>query len=321
MKNSRALHLVPRPAVAAFADDMLACLRRQPHAISPKYFYDAAGSRLFEQICRLPEYYLTRTELAILSRHVGEMANLIGPDAEIVEFGAGSLTKIRLLLDALRTPARFTAIDISGEHVESALATLRGDYPGLEMAAIIEDFTRVETLPVWHTGQRRRIGFFPGSTLGNFSPADAHRFLSSAARLLRGGGLLIGIDLVKAPSLLHAAYNDAAGVTAAFNRNLLERANRELGSDFDLDAFSHYAFYNVHQQRVEMHLLAKEWQEVSLLGERFSLAAGETIHTESSYKFTLPGFTALATDCGFLPAAVWCDAEELFSVHWLVSIR
>lgn len=316
MSHPQALHLVAE--AAEFGRDLLVCLQQHPHAISPKYFYDAAGSRLFEQICDLPEYYLTRTELSIFRRHVGEMAELIGPEAEIVEFGAGSLTKIRLLLDALNQPSRFVAIDISGDHLHGALATLRGDYPGLEMQAIIEDFTRVETLPVWSRGQRR-VGFFPGSTIGNFNPEQAQAFLSTAARLLRGGGLLIGVDLVKDPQTLHAAYNDAAGVTAAFNRNLLARANRELGCNFDVEAFSHYAFYNVDQRRIEMHLVNQKRQEVSLLGQRFILRQGDAIHTENSYKFTADGFEALAVRCGFRQTAMWTDAEERFGVYWLVS--
>ncbi|MBI2306381.1 MAG: L-histidine N(alpha)-methyltransferase [Rhodocyclales bacterium] len=319
MSPRPALHLVAEAAAAEFGQDLLDCLQRQPHAISPKHFYDAAGSRLFEQICELPEYYLTRTELAILDRHVGEMAALIGPGAEIVEFGAGSLTKVRLLLDALREPAGFAAIDISGEHLHAALAALRRDYPTLEMEAIVDDFTRMETLPVWHVGHPRRVGFFPGSTIGNFSPQQARRFLSMASRLLRGGGLLIGIDLVKDPAILHAAYNDAAGVTAAFNRNLLARANRELGSNFDVAAFSHYAFYNVPQQRIEMHLVNQKHQEIALLGRQFVLAPGEAIHTEHSHKFTVPTFEAMARSCGFAPAARWTDAGQRFSVHWLES--
>ncbi|MFC5300746.1 L-histidine N(alpha)-methyltransferase [Azospira restricta] len=319
MTPQAALHLVPAAAAAEFGRDLLDCLRRQPHAIAPKYFYDATGSQLFERICALPEYYLTRTELAVLERHVGEMAALIGPGAEIVEFGAGSLTKVRLLLDALDSPARFTAIDISGDHVNAALAALRGDYPGLEMEAIVDDFTRMETLPVWRVGHPRRIGFFPGSTIGNFTPEEAHRFLSTASRLLRGGGLLIGIDLVKDPALLHAAYNDAAGVTAAFNRNLLARANRELGANFDPAAFAHYAFYNPQQRRVEMHLVNQAQQEIRLLGQHFVLLPGEAIHTENSYKFTPESFAAMASYCGFAPAAQWCDPERRFAIYWLAA--
>ncbi len=300
-----------------FAHDLLACLESHPHSISPKYFYDVAGSRLFERICELPEYYLTRTELAIFDRDVSAMAALIGREADIVEFGAGSLIKARLLLDALESPRRFVAIDISGEHLERSAVALRRRFPSLDVVPIVADFTKIETLPLTRNSGRRRVGFFPGSTIGNFTPGQAQDFLTSAARLLVGGGLLIGVDLVKDPSLLHAAYNDAEGVTAAFNRNLLTRANRELGSDFREECFHHHAFYHAQLQRIEMHLVSACAQEVSLCGRRFALAEGETIHTESSQKYTIAGFHTLAMNCGFNPSATWCDDRRLFSVHWL----
>lgn len=317
-------NLTPAPApplalASEFGRDMLACLAEQPHGIAPKYFYDAQGSQLFDRICDLPEYYLTRTEFAIFHRHIAEMAALIGPRAEVVEFGAGSLIKARLLLDALSAPRRFVAIDISGEHLAAAIAALGRSYPALEVQPLVADFTHVESLPLWRSGDARRIGFFPGSTLGNFSPQQASRFLQSAARLLRGGGLLIGVDLVKDPAVLHAAYNDTAGVTAAFNRNLLVRANRELGCDFQVEAFQHYAFYDPRRQRVEMHLVSTMAQEISLGGQCFPFAQGENIHTENSQKYTVPGFHALATACGFRPRATWCDRDRQFSIHWLES--
>lgn len=314
--------LRPTPIFAEtseFGRDLLRCLGEQPHIISPKYFYDAQGSRLFDLICDLPEYYLTRTELSIFRRHLGEMAALIGPRAEVVEFGAGSLHKARLLLDVLDTPQRFVAIDISGEHLTAACGELRRDYPALDVKAVIADFTEVATLPLGPSGASRRVGFFPGSTLGNFTPDQARRFLATAARLLRGGGLLIGVDLVKDPALLHAAYNDAAGVTAAFNRNLLVRANRDLGADFRIDAFRHYAFYQPLYQRIEMHLVSTAEQWVAVGGRRFRLAAGDSIHTENSQKYTLDGFRTLAIACGFRPRACWCDPDRQFSIHWLES--
>ncbi len=312
------LHLLPPTAAGSeFGRDLLACLSERPHRIAPKYFYDTAGSRLFDRICTLPEYYLTRTEVAIYRRHLPEMAACIGPEAEIVEFGAGSLTKARLLLDALAAPRRFVAVDISGDHLQSAVGQLRAAYPRLEVTPLVADFTHPETLPLEPPGRGRPIGFFPGSTLGNFAPAEATRFLAAAARLLRGGGLLIGIDLVKDPARLHAAYNDDAGVTAAFNRNLLVRANRELGCDFRVESFAHYAFYEPAAQRVEMHLVCAEPQVLRLAGYRFAFARGETIHTENSQKYTVDGFHALATACGFRPRGTWCDPEQLFSVHWL----
>jgi dimethylhistidine N-methyltransferase len=298
-----------------FARDMGKALSERPHRISPKYFYDAEGSRLFDRICELPEYYPTRTELRILERHVGEMAVLAGRGAEIVEFGAGSLRKVRLLLDAFEAPARYLPIDISGEHLRDAAAILRREVPGLEVHPVVGDYTQGLQLPPGGAG--RRIGFFPGSTIGNFTPEEALAFLGSAAELLRGGALLLGVDLVKDPQLLHAAYNDEAGVTAAFNLNLLARANRELGTDFQLRQFAHYAFYNAPLQRIEMHLISRARQAVALGGEHFVLEEGETLHTENSYKFTLTGVRALAQRAGFRPGPVWTDADGLFGVHWL----
>jgi dimethylhistidine N-methyltransferase len=303
---------------AGFARDLVAALSRSPRVISPKYFYDAQGSALFDAICELPEYYPTRTELALLARHADEMALCIGPGADIVEFGAGSSVKVRLLLDALRAPRRFVPIDISGDHLQAAVQPLARDYPGLAVTPIAADFTRELQLPPALPGSRR-VGFFPGSSIGNFSPGEAAHFLRNAAQWLKGGGLLIGVDLVKDPAVLHAAYNDAAGVTAAFNRNLLVRANGELGADFEPAQFAHYAFYEPRLQRVEMHLVSRRRQSVVLCGRRFEFADGETLHTENSYKFTVEGFRALALEAGFEGGPVWCDRDRMFSVHWLVA--
>lgn len=308
-----------RASDSDFRRDLRACLARRPHAIAPKYFYDAAGSRLFDRICQLPEYYLTRAEFSILERDVGAMASLIGPGAEIVEFGAGSLTKARLLLDALERPRRFVAVDISGDHLAAAVAALQASYPALEVRPLVADFTHPETLPLGPVAGARRVGFFPGSTIGNFTPGQACRFLGAAARLLKGGGLLIGVDLIKDPALLHAAYNDSAGVTAAFNQNLLLRANRELGCNFRVEDFLHYACYTPRRQRMEMHLINTRAQTIHLCGEHFPLAAGESIHTENSQKYTVEGFQALALACGFSPRGAWCDGEGRFSLHWLES--
>ncbi len=314
-----------------FARELMAGLARQPRSLAPKFFYDEVGSALFDRICELPEYYPTRTELALLQRHAQEMADCIGPDAEIVEFGAGSSHKIRLLLDALARPRRFIPIDISADHLQAAAARLRVDYPGLDVQPVAADFTQGLELPQVAAGQSpaRRVGFFPGSSIGNFTPEEALVFLGDAARLLSGAdavqggserapaGLLIGVDLVKDPVVLHAAYNDAAGVTAAFNLNMLARANRELGADFQLDRFAHYAFYEPRLQRIEMHLISRCAQQVRLCGQVFKFADGEALHTENSHKFTVDGFRILAGRAGWRPSRVWCDPEGLFSLHWL----
>jgi dimethylhistidine N-methyltransferase len=302
--------------LSPFAQDLLAALGTRPHSISPKYFYDAEGSRLFDRICTLPEYYPTRTELAILERSVGDMAALAGPGAEIVEFGAGSLRKVRLLLHAFDAPAHYVPIDISGEYLRDAATVLRREFATLDVVPLVADYTQQLELPAG-TGRGKRIGFFPGSTIGNFTPSEAQAFLHRAAGVLRGGALILGADLVKDPAVLHAAYNDAEGVTAAFNLNLLARANHELGANFVLPQFAHYAFYNAPEQRIEMHLVSRVRQTVSVCGERFTLAEGESVHTENSYKFTIDGLRDLATRAGFRPGPVWTDPERLFSVHWL----
>ncbi|HEX9721151.1 MAG TPA: L-histidine N(alpha)-methyltransferase [Ramlibacter sp.] len=301
----------------AFAHDMMRALASRPRSISPKYFYDAKGSRLFDRICELPEYYPTRTELRILADNAHEIAVQMGPRAEIVEFGAGSLRKVRLLLDAMDRPARYLPIDISGEHLAHSATALQRDYPGLDVQPVVADYTQRLLLPARVPGAGQRVGFFPGSTIGNFTPQEALHFLQVAGQVLRGGALLLGADLVKDPAVLHAAYNDAEGVTAAFNLNLLERANRELGTRFALDQFAHSAFYNAPQQRIEMHLVSRRRQKVELGGDCYELEEGETLHTESSHKFTVEGMRALAIGAGFGPGPVWTDADRLFSVHWL----
>jgi dimethylhistidine N-methyltransferase len=307
--------------VGAFAQDLMRALAQRPRSISPKFFYDAEGSRLFDRICELPEYYPTRTELAILSRHAGEIAALMGPRAEVVEFGAGSLRKVRLLLAAMESPARYLPIDISGDHLRQSASALKADEPGLDVLPVVADYTQYIELPPRLAGSGQRVGFFPGSTIGNFTPEEAQAFLRSAARALRGGALLLGADLVKEPAVLHAAYNDAQGVTAAFNLNLLARANRELGTRFVLEQFAHSAFYNAPLQRIEMHLVSRRRQKVALGGECYEFEEGEALHTENSYKFTVEGLRALAVRAGFTPGPVWMDEQKLFSVHWLHAPR
>ncbi len=310
-----------------FGRELLAGLERRPRSVPPKFFYDAAGSALFDRICELPEYYPTRTELQILSRHAPEIAACIGPHADIIEFGAGSSRKVRLLLEALPQPRRFVPIDISADHLHAAAEMLRLEHPGLLVQPLAADFTRPFDLPPLPPGSApaRRVGFFPGSSIGNFTPDEALRFLRDAAALLQGGdgrgsapgGLLVGVDLIKDPAVLHAAYNDAAGVTAAFNLNLLARANRELAADFDLAHFDHYAFYEPRLQRIEMHLVSRVAQRVQVAGQAFDFCVGESLHTENSHKYSIDGFRALAQKAGFAPGPVWCDPKQWFSLHWL----
>jgi dimethylhistidine N-methyltransferase len=304
---------------ADFARALVDGLSAVPKRVPCKFLYDAAGSALFERICTLAEYYPTRTELGLLERHAGEIAGRIGRDAELVEFGAGSGRKVRLLLDALVRPRAYVPIDISGPHLHEASQRLAADYPDLVVRPLVADYTHPFRLPAPVAGARRRVGFFPGSTIGNFAPDEAVRFLLRASRLLKGGGLLVGVDLVKDPAVLHAAYNDAEGVTAAFNRNLLDRANRELDADFAVERFAHYAFYHPLAQRIEMHLVSLERQQVRVAGESFAFAAGEALHTEDSYKYSVDGFRALALRAGFVPAAIWTDPQQRFSLHWLES--
>ena len=302
----------------SFADNLIAGLVKMPKEIACKYFYDAAGSHLFEQICALPEYYQPRTEMALLARHAGEIAALMGENAEIVEFGAGSLRKVRILLDAIPNIHAYTPLDISGDYLGDVVRQLAADYPTLTLRPLIGDFTNPLEIPQL-PGSSRRAGFFPGSTIGNFRPEAAAGLLRRMRASLDGGGLLIGVDLVKDPARLHAAYNDAAGVTALFNKNLMVRANRELAADFDTDAFAHYAPYNAAAHRVEMYLVSLKRQSVTIGEMRFDFAAGEPVHTEDSHKYTIESFREMAARAGFTPRAVWTDEERLFSVHWLES--
>jgi dimethylhistidine N-methyltransferase len=253
----------------------------------------------------------------LLARHAGEIAALMGDDVEIVEFGAGALKKVRILLDAARVRA-YSPLDISGDYLREVVVHLASEYPALRLRPLIGDFTRPLEIPEL-PGSPRRAGFFPGSTIGNFRPDAAMCLLRRMRGQLTGGGLLIGVDLVKDPARLHAAYNDAAGVTALFNKNLMARANRELGADFDLDGFAHYAPYNPASHRIEMYLISLKRQSVNITGRRFDFAAGEAVHTEDSHKYTIESFREMAARAGFRPRAVWTDPERLFSLHWLES--
>jgi dimethylhistidine N-methyltransferase len=308
------------PATTAFAADVTEALSQQPKKLSPKYFYDEAGSQLFEQITKLPEYYPTRTELGILRARGKDICSIVPKDAALVEFGAGATTKVRLLLEQCSFGA-YVPVDISGDFLADQAAELRRDFPKLDVLPVNADFTTTFDLPA-AVKAMPKVGFFPGSTLGNFDPHEASGFLRSAREILGKGALmLIGIDLEKDERVLQAAYNDAAGVTGEFNKNVLVRINRELGGDFDLGAFVHRAIYNKERHRIEMHLIAKEPQTVHLLGRSFKFSAGESIHTESSYKYSIERFAALARGSGWEPKSSWTDAEEQFSVHALVAVE
>ncbi len=295
-------------------------LRQRKKAIPAKFFYDERGSQLFAEICGLDEYYPTRTEVGILRQRAGEIADLIGPSAHVVEFGSGTSEKIRVLLDALPRPVRYSPIDISREHLAASAAALAADYPDIDIAPICADFTRAIDLPA--APGMARMAFFPGSTIGNFSREGARGFLKLIAQELGvGARLLIGVDLRKDVDVLNAAYNDSRGVTAAFNLNLLARINRELGGTFDLDGFTHDAPYLTDEGRVEMHLVSRRAQTVEVRGEAFAFAEGEIIHTEDSHKYAVSEFHALAAKAGWLAERAWCDADNLFSVHILRVTR
>ncbi|MCG8689774.1 MAG: L-histidine N(alpha)-methyltransferase [Minwuiales bacterium] len=300
-----------------FRQAVLNGLSQPQKRLPSKFFYDARGSALFDEICTLDEYYPTRTETALLESCGKEIAVLAGPDANLIEFGSGSSVKTRILLDALDRLAAYVPLDISRDHLLAAAKTLAEDYPDIAVTPVCADFVQPLDLPKL-AGAGVNLGFFPGSTIGNFRPADAAAFLKNAARSVGpGGAMVIGVDLIKDPATLHAAYNDARDVTAAFNLNLLERINRELDADFDLDGFSHYAPFNPARGCIEMHLVSRRAQKIQIAGETFAFAMGESIHTEDSHKYTIEGFQELARRGGWSPRQVWCDADDLFSVHFL----
>lgn len=309
--------LVVKDADRAFFDDVLAGLLAEPKRVPPKYFYDEVGSRLFQRITALPEYYLTRTETGILELHAGEIAKLIPSNAAMVEFGAGSSAKTRILLRAAPQVSAYVPVDISGAYLAAETALLQQEMPNLRVLPVTADFTRPFALPE-ALGNGPRVGFFPGSTIGNFEPHEANALLRHAATLLGPGALfIIGVDLVKDADVLAAAYNDEEGVTAAFNLNLLTRINRELGGGFDLASFRHRACYNADQRRVEMHLVSLTRQKVRACGKSFDFRRGETIHTENSYKYTVDSFRSRALGAGWTHAATFVDERNYFSVHAL----
>ena len=306
----------PESERAAFLADALAGLRLSQKELPCKYFYDEAGSKLFDLICELPEYYPTRTELEITRRHASEMGELLGPGCQLIEYGSGSSLKTPLLLQQMPRPVVYVPVDVSGPHLMNAAATIAKRFPEIAVTPVVADFTRPFALPATSALYERRAVYFPGSTIGNFAPPAASRLLMGIAELVEpGGALLIGVDLKKDATTLARAYNDPAGVTAAFNLNLLARLNRELGADFDLGKFKHRAHYNVEYGRVEMHLVSQGKQTVTLGGNVIAFAKNETIHTENSHKYTLGEFRELAAGAGFKRVRVWTDPAELFSVQ------
>ncbi len=309
---------LPDEQTSAFARDAIAQLSERPKRLSPKYFYDATGSELFEAITRLPEYYPTRTELSILRDWAGDIASIIPQHAALVEFGAGASTKVRLLLRQRAFDA-YVPVDISGDFLKSQAEGLRRDFPALAVYPLAADFTAPFTLPE-KIAEMPKVGFFPGSTIGNFEPDEASQLLHSAREILGGDAqMIIGVDLEKDERILNQAYNDSAGVTARFNLNLLVRINRELGGNFDLSAFAHRAFYNRDKHRIEMHLVSQKRQKVRMLGTSFSFRSGETIHTENSYKYSTERFRSLAARAGWEVRKSWTDPARMFSVHALVA--
>jgi L-histidine Nalpha-methyltransferase len=306
------------PEVEDFESAVRAGLSRTPRELPCKFLYDERGSKLFDEICRLDEYYPTRTEIGVLETNAARIAALIGENCQLVEYGSGSSVKVRILLNALNSVAAYTPVDISREHLLKSASDLARDFPDLEVIAVCADYTLPFEVPrPRRHPDARRVVFFPGSTIGNFTREAARDFLAGVSRVVGpGGGLLIGVDLKKDPVILDAAYNDREGVTAAFNLNLLLRINRELGADFDLSSWRHRARYDETAGRIEMHLESQRRQTVHVNGDAFAFTAGESIHTESSYKYGLDEFQTLARSAGLVPVEAWTDADGLFSVHF-----
>ena len=307
-----------RPDSGGFLEDVLVGLERPRKELPPKYFYDERGCELFEAICGLPEYYPTRTETALMRDHAGDMARHLGSRCAVIEFGSGSGSKTRILVEALE-PVAYVAIDIARAQLRATAGDLARAFPGLRVVAVCADYSRPLALPeIDRLDARRRVIYFPGSTIGNFTVPETSAFLGNARELAGpGGGLLIGVDLKKDAGRLDAAYNDARGITAEFNLNLLARINRELGADFDRAAFRHRAFYDAALGRIEMHLVSLKEQRVAISGRTFRFRAGETIHTENSYKYSVIEFQDLARGAGCVPVHCWTDPEQLFAVHYL----
>lgn len=295
--------------------DVLEGLSKQQKRLPSKYFYDQEGSKLFEQICNVPEYYPTDCEIEIMESHSEEMSDIIGRHAQLIELGSGSSKKTRILLEHLKEPAMYVPVDISEEFLNQTAVLLRQDFPDLRIHPVAADYTEPFDIPLADDIETRVV-YFPGSTIGNFTKERAKNFLDDLAMSFSSGdGLLIGVDLKKDRNVLEAAYNDSEGITAAFNKNLLNRINRELGSNFDSDTFEHHAFYNSEKGRMEMHLVSKKNQTVSVGANKFFFSKGETIHTENSNKYTIPELRELASD-SYICRKTWTDSKNYFSVHY-----
>jgi dimethylhistidine N-methyltransferase len=307
-----------QPGLESFRAEVLSGLRKTPKELPAKYFYDERGSYLYECICSLEEYYPPRTEIAIMETYIGEIAACLGPDIRLIEYGCGNCAKTRILLDRLQNISAYVPIDISAEQLRRVSRELTSHYPGLEVFPVCADYTCDFKLPS-NSPDNHTVVYFSGSTIGNFDPEPAIAFLKRLAGVCGpDGALLIGIDLKKDVNVIHRAYNDREGVTATFNLNLLIRINRELNADFQLDNFQHYAFYNPRESRVEMHLISLRDQTVHLDDIEIPFAKGESIWTESSYKFNPDEFARMALAAGFRVKKVWTDARQWFSVQYLV---
>lgn len=306
-----------------FLADVLAGLQNQPKAIPCKYFYDARGSALFEEICACSEYYVTRADLALHEAHLGEISDRVGPQAHVIELGAGSGVKTRKLLAGLEQVRAYTPIEISASALAAAARDLEEAFPDIEIRPLKADYTLDidSDLLNLEPPSRRRVVYFPGSTIGNFDHAEALEFLKRMARIARAdGAILIGVDLMKSEQQLCAAYDDAQGITAEFNLNLLRRMRDELDARIDLEAFVHEARFNRDESRIEMHLRATRPTTIEVNGHRFGLESGETIHTESSHKYSVKDFRELAGRAGLNSVQVWKDPDGLFSMHWLEPV-
>jgi L-histidine Nalpha-methyltransferase len=313
---------VSAPESSDFLEDVVAGLSSNPRALPCKYFYDERGAALFQKICELPEYYITRTEIDILDGNRAEIASQLGPNIQLIGLGTGAGTKTRILIEALKNPTVYVPVDISEKQLSESTAIFRKIFPDLEILPVCADYLQPVVLPSPQHKAARNVVYFPGSTIGNFGPDEAIEFLRRVANVSQeSGGLLIGVDLKKDPGVIESAYNDGAGVTARFNLNLLERVNRDLGADFDLDQWRHRAIYNSNAGRIEMYLISEVDQFVHLAEHKFHFRRGEKITTEYSYKYAPEEFAALAGKAGFEFVRMWSDDARLFGVFYFSCSR